>query len=196
MSGSKERERAHLGSSQLEEKSGSQVMVVSKEYVARQVCAVIRWREKWLVQKGLPRNTLMNEAQEDELLQASKRSDQRELQERDATEGRKQLVDGRKISRWNRHLQRLAGTAQMWHVLSFNGKFDLAFFDGLPPPPPQAGELTDSQRLNDKHALEALGNSWLHKDCAVRLASTGGNGVQSRRTTKSFSARRRERDVG
>ena len=89
-----------------------------------------------------------------------------------------------------------AGTIVQRQIRSVNGQFDEAFLDGLPPPPPQAGELTETQRLNNKLAVEAPGNSWLHKDCAVRLASVGGNGVRSRRTTKSFSARRRERDVG
>ena len=115
-------------------------MDVSKEYVARQVREVIRWRESWLDEKGLPRDTFTNEAQREQFLKASKdeyhnRPDQRILQERDRTEGPKQLkdqkkispkrlVDQRKKSRWAGKQQRLAGTTQMWHVLSFTGKFD------------------------------------------------------------------------
>ena len=128
-----DRRTTNLGAAQPEEESERQVMVVSKEYVARQVREVIKWREKWLDQKGLPRNTLMNEAQQDEFLKASKdeyhnRPDQRELQKRDATEGGKQLVDNRKRARWHRNLQSLAGTPQIWQLLSFKGKFDPAFF--------------------------------------------------------------------
>ena len=101
------------GAAQPEEESESQVMVVSKEFVARQVCEVIRWREKWLDEKGLPRNTVMGVALQAEFLKASmdeyhNRPDQRELQKRDATEGGKQLVDGRKKARWHRSLQTLA----------------------------------------------------------------------------------------
>jgi hypothetical protein len=64
-------------------------------------------------------------------------------------------VKTKKHSRWSRNLQRLAGTTQMWHVLSFKGKFDLAFFDSLPLPPPQAGEQTETQREKNKLAVEA-----------------------------------------
>ena len=128
-----DRRTTNLGAAQPEEESERQVMVVSKEFVARQVREVIRWREKWLDEKGLPRNTVMDEALQAEFLKASKdeyhnRPDQRELQKRDATDGGKQLVDGRKKARWNRNLQRLAGTAQMWQLLSFKGKFDPVFF--------------------------------------------------------------------
>ena len=43
----------------------------------------------------------------------------------------------------------------MWHGLSFAGKFDPAFFVSFSPPPPQAGEQTATQRLNNKLAVEA-----------------------------------------
>ena len=143
----------NLGASQPEEESESQVMVVSKEFVARQVREVIRWREKWLDEKGLPRNTVMGVALQAEFLKASKdeyhdRPDQRELQKRDATEGGKQLVDNRKRARWHRNLQSLAGTPQIWQLLSFKGKFDPAFFDGLPLPPQR-------QRQSNNLAVEA-----------------------------------------
>ena len=116
-----------------EEESESQVMVLSKEFVARQVREVIRWREKWLDEEGLPRNTVMDEALQAEFLKASKdeyqsRPDQRELQKRDATDGGKQLVDNRKRARWRRNLQSLAGTPQIWQLLSFKGKIGPAFF--------------------------------------------------------------------
>ena len=100
----------------------------------------------------------MNSDQKDAFLKASKeeyhsRPDQQKLQERDAETGSRQTVKQRKHSRWARNLQRLTGTTQMWHLLSFTGKFDPAFFANLPPP--QAGEQTESQRLNNKLAVEA-----------------------------------------
>ncbi len=150
----------NLGAAQPEDESEGQVIVVSKEHVAHQVREVIAWREKWLAQEGLPRNTFMNNEEKDAFLKASKeeyhsRPDQRERQERDAAIGGKQSVNQRKKSRWARNLQRLAGTTQMWHALSFTGKFDPAFFANLPPPPPQAGEQTERHRLNNKLAVEA-----------------------------------------
>ena len=41
------------------------------------------------------------------------------------------------------------------HVLSFTGKLDPAFFVRCSPPSPQAGERTETQRLNNKLAAEA-----------------------------------------
>ena len=83
----------NLGAAQPEDESEGQVMVVSKEHVARQVREVIAWREKWLAQVGLPMNTLMNNEQKDAFLTASKeeyhnRPDQRERQDQDAASGK------------------------------------------------------------------------------------------------------------
>ena len=61
----------------------------------------------------------------------------------------------RKKSRWARNQQRLAGTIQMWNGLSFAGKSDPDFFVGFSAPPPQEGEQTPTQRLNNKLAKEA-----------------------------------------
>ena len=61
----------------------------------------------------------------------------------------------RKKSRWARNQQRLAGNTQMWHVLSFQGRFDPSFFANLSPPALQAGEQTEEQRSNNKLAVEA-----------------------------------------
>jgi hypothetical protein len=83
----------NLGAPQPEDETEGQVMVVSKEHVAKQVREVITWREKWLEQTGLPSNTLMNDEQKDAFLTASKeeyhnRSDQRERQDQDAASGK------------------------------------------------------------------------------------------------------------
>ena len=106
----------------------------------------------------------MDENQKDAFLKASKeeyysRPDQRARQERDARELKltRQEVKEKQKSRWNRNLQRLAGTPQMWHVLSFTGRFDPAFFAKIGEPKRQAGEQTEKQRLNNKLAAEARG---------------------------------------
>ena len=99
----------NFGAAQPEDESEGQVMVVSKEHVAKQVREVIEWREKWLAQEGLPGNTLMNNKQKDAFLKASKeeyhnRPDQRERQHRDAASVKnKQYVKQRKKSRWARN---------------------------------------------------------------------------------------------
>ena len=58
-------------------------------------------------------------------------------------------------SRWSRHMQRMAGTIQMWQVLSFTGKFDPKFFATHKDPPLQEGELTADQKGNTKRAVYA-----------------------------------------
>ena len=50
-----------------------QVMVVSKEPATRQVREVIGWRERWLAQRWLPRNTDMTKTHRETLLEASKK---------------------------------------------------------------------------------------------------------------------------
>ena len=154
------RRKPHLGAPQPGDNSKGQGMSVSKEHVARQVREVITWREKWFAQQMLPMSTLVNNEQKEAFLKASKdeyhsRPDQTELQQRDAEEGGAKLVRSRKKSRWARNLQRLAGSAHMWYVLSFTGKFDPAFFDDLPPPLPPPDEPTEEQRQNTKRAVEA-----------------------------------------
>ena len=68
--------------------SESQVMVVSAEYVARQVSEVLKWREAWLKEAELPKDTVMDSPQKTAFLKASKqeyhsRADQVQLQRRD-----------------------------------------------------------------------------------------------------------------
>ena len=45
----------------------------------------------------------------------------------------------------------------MWHVLSFTGRFDPAFFARIGEPKHQSGEQTEKQRLNNKLAAQARG---------------------------------------
>ena len=67
------RRNPNLGAAQPEDEPEGQVMVVSKEHTAKQVREVIAWRERWLAQEGLPRDTLMNDEQKDACLAVSKK---------------------------------------------------------------------------------------------------------------------------
>ena len=136
-------------------------MVVSAEYVARQVSEVLKWREAWLKEAELPKDTVMDETQKTAFLKASKqeyhsRADQMQLQRRDWGETQKQReVDQKMKSRWSRNQQRLAGTIQMWQVLSFTERFDPKFFETVGDPPREIGKKTEEERQNTKRAVEA-----------------------------------------
>ena len=52
-------------------------------------------------------------------------AEQQAFQKRDLA-NRKRVHQG-KHSRWSRHIQKLGGTPQMWTLLSFTGRFDVAF---------------------------------------------------------------------
>ena len=58
-------------------------------------------------------------------------------------------------SRWARNQQILAGTIQMWQVLSSTGRFDPKFFEQVGDPPREIGKKTEEQRQNTKRAVEA-----------------------------------------
>ena len=111
---------------------GEARLVVSKEYVARQVQTVIAWREKWLQDKRLPLDTVLRGDLADSFLDAAQyefhaSAEQQELQERDADCG-KGIQDG-KHSRWSQHMQKLGGTPEMWTLLSCAGRFDVEFLE-------------------------------------------------------------------
>ena len=53
-------------------KHGEAHFVVSREHVARQVQAVIAWREEWLLDRGLPVETLIRNKMADSFLKDSK----------------------------------------------------------------------------------------------------------------------------
>ena len=75
--------------------------------------------------------------------------EQQRFQERDRNDGKR--VQPGKHSRWARNTQRLGGTPQMWTLLSFTGRFDVAFLEeciakgGRGQPPRVPGERTDEQ---------------------------------------------------
>jgi hypothetical protein len=143
----------------LEDSGGSQpsaLIVVSREHIAMQVKSVIECRENWLQAQGLAMNTRMNNPQIQDFLAHCKneyhsRPDQVLRQEKDR-EQQKKAAAGKK-QRWARNLQRLAGSTQMWQILSFTGQWDPQFIENLPPV--NADEPTEEQKQNTKAAAEA-----------------------------------------
>ena len=112
--------------------------IVSETFVLQQIKDVIQKREEWLVQQRLPLDTQMRDnIERKDFLQWAKdeyHSDpfQLDLQRRDAEEFagmqhklRYTKLQGRKNSRWNRELQRRLGSAPLWYVVSFTGRFDV-----------------------------------------------------------------------
>ena len=132
-------------------------MVVSAEFVAQQVKKVIERREKWLRDNDKPFDTLMNKAERDAFLAEVKAeyhnsADQKRRQEADKVNG-KRLQAGRK-QRWSRETQRRGGTTQMFHLLSFSGRWDPKFFDDKPVPQ-QVGQQAEDQKKKTRRAVEA-----------------------------------------
>ena len=106
-------------------------MVISAAYVAHQVRKVIERRAKFLRDNNLPLDTIMDDPQKEAFLQEVKdeyhsSEDQRRRQQEDKHKG-KNVQKGKK-QRWNRECQRRAGTTQMFHLISFSGRWDPAFF--------------------------------------------------------------------
>ena len=139
---------------------GEAHLVVSREHVARQVQTVIAWRETWLQDRGLPLDTVIRGDLADFFLDAAKSefhasAVQQELQERDADRGK--IIQDGKHSRWSRRVQKLGGTPQMWTLLSFTGRFDVAFLEnaiarGAKVPPRMPGEKTQQQKQQVRDA--------------------------------------------
>jgi hypothetical protein len=154
------------GASQLAEQ-GEAHLVVSREHVAQQVHAVIARREKWLQDRGLKLDERIRGDLADCFLDDAKSefhgSDlQKEFQERDSKVGSKKVQSG-KHSRWSRHTQKLGGTPQMWTLLSFTGRFDVAFLEDViakgaaKGPPKMPGERTEQQKEQKRDAQVARG---------------------------------------
>ena len=132
-------------------------MVVSEEFVASQVRHVIERREKWLRDNHLPLDTVMDETQRPKFLAELKdeyhnSADQLWRQERDRRIGGKKKVQAGKKQRWSRECQRRGGTTQMFHLLSFSGRWNPSFFAREPVP---TGEPTEEQRRATCAAVEA-----------------------------------------
>ena len=154
------------GASQLAEQ-GEAHLVVSREHVAQQVHTVIARREKWLQDRGLKLDDRIRGDLADCFLDDAKSefhgSDlQKEFQERDSKVGSKKVQSG-KHSRWSRHTQKLGGTPQMWTLLSFTGRFDVAFLEDViargaaKGPPKMPGERTEQQKEEKRDAQVARG---------------------------------------
>ena len=152
------------GASQLAAPGEAQ-MVVSREHVARQVQTVIGWRERWLHEHKLPMNTVLRDDMADRFLDDAKEEYHNEplqldFQARDIQEGGNKKLRTGKHSRWSRHQQRLGGTAQMWTLLSFTGRFDVAWLmDSIAKakqaPPRMPGERTEEEKQKIRDGQEA-----------------------------------------
>ena len=132
-------------------------MVVSAEFVALQVKQVIQRREQWLRDNSLPFDSIMNEDQKDAFLDEVKAEyhgspDQQQRQEADKAAGK--TPQKGKHQRWSRECQRRGGTTQMFHLLSFSGRWDASFFDKSPVPQ-QVGEEIQHQKKKTRAAVEA-----------------------------------------
>ena len=79
-------------------------------------------------------------------------ADQKRRQEADAAAG-KNLHAGKK-QRWSRECQRRGGTTQMFHLLSFSGRWDPKFFDDKPVPQ-LVGQQAEDQKKKTRRAVEA-----------------------------------------
>jgi len=137
--------------------------VVSEVYVLRQLRGVIDLRETWLKEQGLPMDFQMRDEEErPKFLQWAKaqyhaKPGQRERQTEDWNQGGPKLVQKRKHGRWNLELQRRLGSIQLWHIVSFSGRFDAEFLRraGASQPdteePSKQRELTrEAQKLRDR----------------------------------------------
>ena len=123
-------------------------MVVSEEFVASQVRNVIERRERWLRDNDLPLDTVMDGDQKVKFLADLKAeyhnsADQLRRQKNDEDNGKK--VQTGKKNRWSRECQRRGGTTQMFHLLSFSGRWDPSFF-ATEPVPQQPGEQGEAQK--------------------------------------------------
>ena len=132
-------------------------MVISAAYVAHQVRKVIERRDKWLLHYTLPLHTIMNDAQKNAFLKELKdeyhsSEDQLRRQEHDK-DNKKRAQSGMK-QRWSRECQRRGGTTQMFHLLSFSGRWDPAFFNKLPVPQ-EKGESAEEKKKKTHAASEA-----------------------------------------
>jgi len=147
----------------------TQLMVVSSEYVAKQVMEIIKWRKAWLETRRLPMNPLLDEEQKKEFLADAKweyhnSAEQKAKQEADLDAHGKKRVKPRMHSRWCRELQRRAGAHQMWHMLSFAGRWGVEFLERMCQNAGgfQTGETTPQQKEKTRRAFQAR--------CDVRLA--------------------------
>ena len=130
-------------------------MVVSAEFVAMQVKKVIERREKWLRDNNFPVDTLMNVQQRNAFLEEVKaeyRAQPEQLQWQRSDRAPKLNQRDQMNQRWDRECQRRAGTRQMWHLLSFYGRWDPSFFEGEPAPQ----HLDEQAEIKKRHTHVAI----------------------------------------
>ena len=93
--------------------------------------------------------------------------DQKRRQAKDKHE-KKSVPNGKK-QRWSRECQRRAGTTQMFHLLSFSGKWDPTFFADEPEPQ-EKGESAEEKKKKTHAASEARATLRLAKKYEHMLA--------------------------
>ena len=170
--------------------------VVSEVYVLQQLKGVIDLRETWLKEQRLALNFQMRDKEErPKFLEWAKEQyhaeeGQRERQTEDWYWGGK-YVQKRKRSRWSRELQRRLGSTQLWHIVSFSGRFDAELLrragasqPDTEPEPSKQRELTrEAQKLRDRlrwaeHLFRkeaAGGHKWFsHQDKELLLELQSG----------------------
>ena len=93
-----------------------------------------------------------------------------------------------KKQRWSRYQQRLAGTTQMWQLLSFHGRFDPEFLEKLPDASvSQPGEPSPEQKETRRAAVEARSKYRLARSVArLRDKFTAGEGWPLSRKQKDL----------
>ena len=133
------------------------LVVVSEEFVASQVRALIERREQFLRENDLSLDTIMDNSQKDAFLASVKAEyhgseDQLRRQEDDRRAGKS--VPAGKKQRWSRECQRRGGTTQMFHLLSFSGQWDPSFF-ATDPVPQLVGEQAAQQKKKTLIGVQA-----------------------------------------
>ena len=96
----------------------------------------------------------MDDPQKDAFLKEAKdeyhsSEDQKRRQEQDK-HNKKNVPSGKK-QRWSRECQRRAGTTQMFHLLSFSGKWDPTFFANEPVPQEKGESAEEKKRRRMLH---------------------------------------------
>ena len=188
-------------------------MVVSEEFVAQQVKKVIERREQWLRYNHLPLEIVMDEPQKDNFLAELKKeyhgsADQLRRQANDKANTKN--VQAGKKQRWSRETQRRGGTTQMFHLLSFAGRWDPSFF-AKHPVPQQLGEQAEQKKQATRAAVEARAqlrlarkydglkksSKWLYPDQLALVAKLHDGSLEAeanRLTRISGHGRLRRRD--
>ena len=142
------------------------VAVVSERFVLQQLNEAIQIREAWLRQEDLPSNCQMRDGFErkefliwaKELYHAEPY--QQSLQDKDFHEGGEEKVRSGKKARWKSELQRRLGDPALWYMVTFTGKFDVAFL--------KTGDEIETPKQNPhKASTREIGSPMCGQGCAA-----------------------------